>query len=451
MPRVDLTQGSVTRALLGLAGPMTIGILAVFVFNLADTLFVSQLGTRQLAAMSFTFPVVMVLMGMTFALSTGTASVVSRAIGNGDEGRVRRLSSDSLSLSLLTVTLIAAVGMMTIEPLFTALGAEPDILPLIADYMLIWYPGAVFLVVPIVANASIRAGGDTRFPAMMMVGAMLANLVLDPIFIFGWFGVPRLELQGAAIATVIARGLTMVAALWILHFRDGMLDFRTPSLRDVLASWGQIARIAVPVAATNIMQPVAMGVVTRMIADFGPAAVAAWGAGERVSAFVMVPVFAVCSGLVPLVGQNWGAGQFDRVRQARNTGFLFAVGWGALMMGVIWLGSAQIATIFGTDPDLQRELVRYLWIMPFGYALYGVLNVSEETLNAVGRPIMSATQTLIHMFAFYAPLALAGAWWLQMEGLLWGVAAANAMGGLVAYGLSRMACGERAAARAPAA
>jgi putative MATE family efflux protein len=337
--RVDLTEGSVPRAMLRLGVPMTIGVLSVLAFNLVDTFFVSQLGTRQLAAMSFTFPVVMVLMGVAFALSTGTASEVARAIGRGDEDMVRRLASDSLSLSFLTVLFVAIIGMLTIEPLFTLLGAGPDVMPLIKDYMLIWYPGVAVLVIPIVANAAIRAGGDTRFPAAMMVAAMFVNVVLDPILIFGWFGVPRLELQGAAIATVTARTLMMIAALAILHFRDHMLDFRPPDLRQVLASWRAIGAIAVPVAATNIMQPAAMGVVTRLIAGYGPAAVAAWGAGERVSAFVMVPVFALGSGLVPLVGQNWGAGRIDRALQARNLGFAFALAWGLVMMGVIWLGS----------------------------------------------------------------------------------------------------------------
>jgi len=205
LARVDLTQGPVSGALLRLAVPMTVGILAVFGFNLADTLFVSRLGTDQLAAISFTFPVVMVLMGVSFALSTGTASVVSRAIGSGNEVLVKRLASDSLSLSFLTVLVVAIAGMLTIDPLFTALGAGPDLLPLIRDYMLIWYPGVAVLVIPIVANASIQAGGDTRFPAAMMVVDMLMNVILDPILIFGWFGLPRLELQGAAIATVISR------------------------------------------------------------------------------------------------------------------------------------------------------------------------------------------------------------------------------------------------------
>jgi Na+-driven multidrug efflux pump len=218
-----------------------------------------------------------------------------------------------------------------------------------------------------------------------------------------------------------------------------MLDFRTPILRQVLASWRQISHVAIPVAGTNVMQPVAMGVVTRMVADFGPAAVAAWGAGERVSAFVMVPVFAVCSALVPLVGQNWGAGRFDRSRQARDAGFLFALVWGVVMMGAIWFFRARLATIFGTEPALTGELICYLWIMPLGYALYGVLNVSEESLNAVGRPMMAAGQAVVHMFAFYAPFALIGAWMAQMQGVLWSVAAANVLGGIIAYWVSRRA------------
>ena len=163
-PRVDLTQGNLTLALLRLAGPMTIGIFSVFMFNLVDTLFVSRLGTQQLAAMSFTFPVAMMLMGVSFALSTGTASVVSRAIGRGDEATVKRLASDSLSLSFLTVTLVTVAGMLTIDPLFTALGAGPDVLPLIRDYMLIWYPGVACLVIPIAANASIAPEETRNFP-----------------------------------------------------------------------------------------------------------------------------------------------------------------------------------------------------------------------------------------------------------------------------------------------
>lgn len=435
-----LTQGPVLHTLFGLSFPMVGGILSVVGFNLSDTYFVSQLGTKELAAMSFTFPVVMVLFGVAMGLGTGTTSVVSRAIGRGETSTVRRISSDSLVLSFLTVLLFAGAGMFTITPLFTLLGATPDVIPLIRQYMMIWYPGIVFLVIPMIANAAIRAGGDTKIPALIMIGATGTNIILDPILIFGWFGFPRLELQGAAIATVISRAGTMVASLLILHYRHRMLDFATPSLRDVWRSWKSVGVIAVPATITNLLQPVALGVVTHLIASYGPGAVGAWGAGSRISVFALVPVFALCSGLVPFIGQNWGAEQFDRVARGRKYGYIFAVSWGVFTLGILQFMAEPIARLFSNDPDVIREIVRYLWIIPFGYATVGILSVTEETLNAIGKPVMASVQTLAHTFVFTIPFSVVGAHLHAITGLLSGLAAADILGGVVGVILTRWMC-----------
>ena len=426
-----LTQGSVVRTLTKLSAPMVGGLFSVIAFNLGDTYFVSQLGTQELAAMSFTFPVVMVMMGIAMGLGTATISVVSRAIGQGDETQIRRLSSDSLTLSFLTVLICATVGMVTIDPLFLLLGASPDLLPLIRDYMLIWYPGMVCLVIPMVANSAIRSTGDTTFPALIMVGATGLNFVLDPLFIFGVWGFPRWELKGAAFATVLARATTLVASLLILHFRERLLDFKTPSLRDVWQSWKEIGALAIPVAATNMMQPMGLGVVTRLIASYGPASVAAWGAGSRVTAFALIPVFAVCSGLVPFAGQNWGAGEFGRVQKGRNYAYGFAILWSVLALLALRVFIDPIARIFSLEPDVVVEVTRYLWIIPFGYLGVGIFNVTEETLNAIGRPVMASIQTIIHMFMLYIPLAFIGSNYLSMDGLLMGLVSADLLGGFI--------------------
>ncbi len=404
-----LTEGPVLRTLVGLTVPMVGGLFSALTFNLADTYFVSRLGTRELAAMSFTFPVVMVLMGIAWGLGTGTISVISRAIGRGGHAAVRRLASDSLMLSFLTVLFSAGIGILTIDPLFTLLGATPETLPLIREYMVIWYPGIVFLVIPMVANAAIRATGDTRFPALIMIGATGANLILDPVLIFGWFGFPRMELRGAAVATVIARAGTMVVSLLILHFRDRMLDFSPPNLKEVWNSWKQLGTIALPASATNIMAPLSVGVVTRLIAEYGPNAVAAWGAGSRITAFTLIPVFALCSGMVPFIGQNWGAKNYSRVTQARSYAYRFAFFWGTLMLLALHLAAEPVAGLFSDQPGVVREIVLYLWILPIGYGMFGIFNVTEETLNAIGKPIVASIQTLVHMFIFYIPFALLGA------------------------------------------
>ena len=225
-----LIQGPVVRTLTSLAVPMMGGIFSVVAFNLADTYFVARLGTKELAAMSFTFPVTMILFGIAFGLMSGTTTIVSQAIGRGEPEGVRRIASDSLVLSFLVVLASASLGILTIRPLFYLLGASDEVMPLIEDYMTIWYLGIVFLIIPMVSNAAIRATGDTRAPALIMMLATGLNVVLDPILIFGWFGFPRMELEGAALATVIARACTMVASLAILHFREGMLDFKPPNL-----------------------------------------------------------------------------------------------------------------------------------------------------------------------------------------------------------------------------
>ena len=426
-----LTEGPVGRVLAGLAAPMVLGLFSVIAFNLTDTFFVSQLGTRELAAMSFTFPVVSVMFGIAMGLGTGTISVVSRAIGRGEQERVRRISSDSLMLSFLTVLVAAGAGMATIDPLFRAMGAGDDVLPLIHDYMMIWYPGMVFLVVPMVANASIRASGDTTLPALIMTGGTLVNFVLDPLLIFGLLGLPRWELRGAALATVIGRFLTLVASLAILHFRQRMLDWSPPGLRDVLQSWRQVASLAIAATATNIMPSIAVAFVTRLVAEFGAGAVAAWGAGSRVSHFVLIPVFALGSGLVPFVGQNWGAERYERVRQGRRYAYRFAFAWGVAMVAVLHFGAESIAVIFSDDSTVVSKIVEYLWIVPLGYGMMGVFFMTEETLNAIGRPAVATVATAIHMFVLYAPLAYAGTCFGSMTGLLSGVAAADIVAGFI--------------------
>ena len=255
--RADLLNDPVGPTLLRLAGPMALGFIAVILFSVVDTFWVGRLGSRELAAMSFTFPVIFLVMSIAVGMGVGMTSVVSRAIGRGDTGRVCRFTTDGLLLANTLVVLVAAAGLSTIGPVFETLGASPDIVTLIRRYMVPWYMGIGFIVIPIVGNAAIRATGDTKTPSLIMMIAGGVNMVLDPLLIFGVGPFPRLELQGAAIATVIAYAITFIAAFVILWKRERMLEFARPTIRDLLDSWRQILYIAVPAAGTQM--PCALG------------------------------------------------------------------------------------------------------------------------------------------------------------------------------------------------
>lgn len=192
----ELIDGSVAKILFNLTLPMIAGMLGIVAFNLVDTFFVGQLGSKELAALSFTFPVVLVINSLAMGIGIGASAVVSRAIGRGDHHEVQRLTTDSLFLALVLVAFFVSFGVLTIEPLFTLLGAGPDIVVLIREYMVIWYIGVLFVNIPMVGNNAIRATGDTKTPSAVMLTAAVVNIALDPVLIFGLGPAPALESKG---------------------------------------------------------------------------------------------------------------------------------------------------------------------------------------------------------------------------------------------------------------
>ena len=425
-----LTEGPVGRTLVNLAGPMVIGIGAMVAFNLTDTFFVGRLGSIELAALSFTFPIVLIINSIAIGLGIGASAVISRAIGRGETGEVRRLSTDSLTLAVSIVALFVVVGFFTIEPLFRRLGATESVLPLIVQYMRIWYMGMIFVVVPMVGNNAIRARGDTKRPAAIMLVAVVVNVVMDPILIFGIGPFPRLGVAGAALATVLARASACVAALYILNFKYRMLTLERCGFKKVLESWRRILYIGVPTAGSRLIIPVSIGIVTRIVSSYGEKAVAGYGVASRVEFFALAFVAALSSVIGPFVGQNLGAGLHDRVNRGIRLGNRFSILWGLVMLLLLALPARRIASLFNDDPMVVESAALYMRIVPFGYALQGVFMVSTATMNVLKKPLHAAGMAILEMFVLMIPLALIGSRLLGLRGVYGAIPVAYILTGI---------------------
>ncbi|MBD3246038.1 MAG: MATE family efflux transporter [Candidatus Omnitrophica bacterium] len=427
----NLIQGPVGKTLVSLTIPMLFGMFSMVLFNLVDAFFISRLGTRELAAIGFTFPVIMFVSGIALGLGVAAASVVSRAIGRGEQKTVRRLATDSLAISIVVVAVLAWVGLRTISPVFRMLDADASMLVLIRQYMEIWYIGTVFVVVPMVGNNVLRASGDTLYPALLMMISTVLNIILDPLLIFGLAGFPRMELAGAALATVIARGVTCVCSLAILHYRERLLDFRLPRASEFAASVRQILYIAVPSSFSRILLPAATAVITRLVAQFGAPAVAALGAAVRVEMFVFTVIMALATALIPFVGQNWGARRYDRVNLARRYSRRFSLGWGLVLAVVLFFSAGPVARIFSADPEVVGALVWYLRIIPLSYGMRSLALLTASVFNAVNKPLIAGGINVIRMFGLYVPFSYLGAWWGGLPGLFAGLCLANISAGII--------------------
>ncbi|MEO0756364.1 MAG: MATE family efflux transporter [Cyanobacteria bacterium J06648_16] len=436
----SLTSGPISTRLIKLTLPMVWGVFAIVAFNLADTYYVGQLGTDQLAAMSFTFPVVMTLGSLALGLGVGASSIIARAIGQGDQSRVQRFTTNSLTLGIFAVALLSSIGLLTIDPLFRALGAGPAVMPYVQEYMQIWYFGMVFLVVPMIGNSAIRASGDTGTPSLIMTVSAGFNILLDPLLIFGLAGFPALGLAGAAWATVIARAITLVAALLVLKFRAHMLSSHFPDLQETLWCWRDILYVGLPAAGTNMITPISVGVITSLLASHGAIAVAGFGVASRVESFAMIVLMALAASIGPFVGQNWGAEKFSRVTRSLQLSFGFCLAWGVLVTGVL-AGTAQwIAPLFNGDEGVVAIATQYLYVVPLSYGTAGIIQVASSALNALGRPLPAVVMTVVRMFVLYIPVAYLGSLWLGPLGIFLAATAANVLVGAGAYWWSRRTC-----------
>jgi putative MATE family efflux protein len=427
-----LTEGAIGPTLVRLAVPTAVGIAALMLFQLVDTFYVGMLGSSALAAMGFALPVTLFVMHVALGIGVGATALISRAIGEGDRTQVRRLTTDSLVLANLVVVVVALAGILTLGGLFALLGAPPDIVELIASYMVPWYLGVGLLVIPMVGNSAIRATGDMKTPMVIMVVAGVANAILDPVLIFGLGPFPRLELTGAALATVISWAAAFVTTLWVLIRREKMVSFRIPRARDVLGSWRAVLHVGGPSTLTQLMQPLGAGALIRLVAESGPDAVAGYAVGARVDTLALVGIFALSAVSSPFVGQNLGAGRMDRIAAGLRFLALACIGWGAAMLLLLFGLADPIAHAFSDETSVLEASTTYLQVLPWSYGLLGIATVVGSVLNPLGRPFLSTGLAGLRfglgLTGAFIGMSLAG-----LTGIFVGLATGFSVSGIIAW------------------
>ncbi len=440
--KAKLTEGSVGRHLADMTVPILFGISTMMAQSLIDAWFLGKVGDLALAAFSFGFPILMIITSVAIGLGAGTSSVVARAIGADDHRRARRLATDSLLLSFMITATMAGIGVLTINPLFKLLGAPADMIPMIRSFMTILYTGVPFLVVGMVGTSSMRATGDTRLPGKLMMAGALLNVILDPIFIFGVGPIPAMGLDGAATAALSARGMMFLGTLYFLVYRLDMVSFSKPDPAELKKSWRDILHVGLPAAGTNAIIPVAMTLITAMIARYGPEAVAGFGVAGRIESLVLVVFYALSSVIGPFVGQNLSAGKEQRIQQSLRLCAVFCMAIGLAIALLLALASGFLPTLFSQNPDVYNVTRLFLWIAPISYGAYGVVMVMNAAFNGLGKPMPAVYISATRMIVLYLPLAVLGRQWFGIAGIFGAYAAANLLSGLLSYVWARRAARE---------
>ncbi|WP_245990325.1 MATE family efflux transporter [Tabrizicola piscis] len=424
--QAKFVEGNLFRHVSVMALTSSVGLMAVFVVDLINMLYIAMLGQAELAAaIGYAGAILFFTTSFGIGMSIAVGALVARALGARDPASARARATTGLVLGFVFGSLFAAVVWLALEPLVALLGATGRTAELTVDFLAIVIPSQPLLMVGMIGGAILRSHGDARAAMMATVWGALVTAVLDPILIFG-FG---WDLTGAAIASVAARVVIAVMALRPITAKYGGFDRPTPG--QVVADMGPIWAIAVPAILTQVATPVGQAFVTRATSDYGEAAVAGMAIAGRLTPVAFGVIFALSGAMGPIIGQNFGAGRMDRVRRAFLDGLIFTGLVILVVSGVLFLLRAPIADAFQAE-GLTRDLV-YLFCGPLALLWFfnGMIFVGNAVCNNLGRPFWSTVVNWGRHTVGTIPLALwlGGIWGAQ------GVLIGQALGGVV-FGLA---------------
>lgn len=402
--REELGTQPLGTLLIKYAAPATIGMMVNALYNLVDAIFIGQgAGALAIGGLAVAFPIQLIFLAVATTVGVGAASIISRALGAGDEGKADQVVGNAITAITVISLCVSASGLFMLEPMVRLFGATDTILPYAMDYLSIILFGLFFYAFMVTASNTVRAEGNARASMYgMVIGAGL-NVILDPIFIFG-FG---MGVKGAALATVIALGISTAYFIWFYWSGKSHLNLQPKNFVPDPPMLGEIFAIGSSSFMRMIGTSVLAVVLNNMVAMHGSDIhLAVVGAGNRLMAFLGLPLIGMVQGLQPILGFNYGMGKMDRVRDALRLGNRVATWYSIGMFVAMMLGAELMMAMFSTDAELVREGGIIFRIMNLAVPLVGIQIVGATLFQALGRAKPALFLNSARQVLFLIPLLL---------------------------------------------
>ena len=426
-----------------LAWPVVVIQLLQVTYNLIDTLWLGRYSADAVGALSLAFPLIFFLISIGGGFTAAGSILVAQYTGAGGEREAGLIAGQTLSFVTIVAVALSAVGYVLTDPLLALFPADAatarQIVPLAADYMRVFFLGSSALFGFFVFDSLMRGYGNTRTPMLVMFASVAVNVVIDPMFIFGFGPIPEMGVEGAAVATVLSRGLATLIGFYVLFGTDAGPDIRAPDLVPDPAKIREIVRVGVPSALEQSTSSLAMISLTAIVATYSPAVVAAYGLGNRLTSLAFLPAMGLGRATNTMVGQNLGAGKNDRAEAAVWLAVKIAASVLLVVALVAILFPRPIVAVFMTTGTEQAAATidlgsDYLRIKALDFAFMGALQVLLGAYRGAGSTKTAMTFSIVTLWlgrvpAVYLLAVVAG---LGPTGIWIGMAVGNVVGAVAA-------------------
>ncbi|SET15524.1 putative efflux protein, MATE family [Natronincola peptidivorans] len=395
-----ILKGNMKKTILLLSAPIMFNNFVQTIYNVVDTYWVSKLGASEVAAMTLIFPVVFLIISLGIGMNVAGTAMVSQYVGGNQWEEASKISGQLLSLSFIISILFSILGFVSVPYVVSFMGATGDVFTHSYDYLRVIYWDMPLVFIFFVYTAIKQGQGDTFTPMIINVGGVLLNIVLDPIFIFTL----NLGIRGAAYATILSRGVFILYAIYTLFNKKSNIYLNKNRLvikKDALL---KIIKIGLPASVGQSVSAFGFIILNIFVISYGETTLAAFGIGNKVTSLVTMPALGIGSAIATIIGQNIGANQMDRVKEALKTSISMTCA--LLMVGgfIMFLSSYNIMRFFIHDPEVILQGAAYCRLISISLPFLGIFQVLVGTFQGSGRTIYAMFMDIGRLWLLRIPM-----------------------------------------------
>lgn len=430
------TEGRIFSSLIKLSAPIILANLLQTAYQLIDTFWLGRLGANAVAAVSVSFPILMLVISIGAGLTLAGTVLVSQYKGANDQKMVDYISSQNVFLIFLLSICLSLGGYFLSGPLMHLIGAGPDIIEDSISYFKISSLGFVFIFMFFIFQSLMRGIGNVMLPVYVVLSTVLLNLLLDPLFIYGYGPIPAFGISGAAVASVFTQAISGFIGMYILFKGKSGIQIRWESMKLKSEAVGKIMKLGVPSSIEQSTRATGMILMIALVASFGSHVVASYGIGARILSFVVVPALGFAIATTSLIGQNIGAGKLDRAEKVANLSNKIGF-YGLSAIGLIFFLFAEHLTAFFVPNEAKviEDGALFIKIMAPSFGLMGIQQIMNGVFNGAGYTKASMLISILGLWIIRFPLAylLSNNTSLGFVGIWWSFPISNLITAIVAF------------------
>lgn len=431
-----LTEGSILRSLMSLAAPIIMANILQTTYQLIDTFWLGRLGANAVAAVSISFPILFLVLSLGGGLTIAGTVLVAQHQGAGNRTKVDYSASQTVFILFFVSLFLAALGYLLAPFMMRLIGAGPEIFTDSVTYFRVSSVGFVFLFMFFVFQSLMRGVGDVLLPMYIVLGTVFLNLVLDPLFIFGYGPIPGYGVAGAAVSSIATQALSAAVGLVILFRGRRGMHIRLHDMKWDFRFTKRLFELGLPAGLDQSTRAAGMTVMVMLITGFGSEVVAAYGVGARILSIVIVPALGFSIATTSLVGQNIGARQYRRSEHIGDLASRIAF-FGLSGVGLIFFFFAENITAFFVpdDPQVIRDGALFIKIMAPSFGLIGLQQVMNGVFNGAGFTQASMLLSIFSLWIIRFPVAfmLSNKTDLGAVGIYWAFPISNLLAAVTGF------------------